>query len=252
MTASHAMRQRRLLARGPGAPRVPAPRGFSPEGPRPPPGRGFPGAPHAGIRRPGRRSGQAILESCIVVALMSLILFGLIEIARLFMGREVLHYAATVGARAHAVGFNDFMIFKTVRVATIPVAGKLTHPTLGTVNPAVAQFQGRDPGDQWDAAVRARPTSTQYDLLEASRIPLYLGAEDYGQLSPILNYEDWDQQRLSSVDDGSSLVNTSVRQDVQLKFAFHRAFWGADEITEAGNVTMDSHYQLYLDPMVQP
>jgi len=183
---------------------------------------------------------------------MSLILFGLIEIARLFMGREVLNYAASVGARAHAVGFNDFMILKTVRVASIPVAGKLTNPTVTSLNPAVGQFQGRKPGEQWDYSVRARPTSVQYNQVEASRIPLYLGAERWGELAPILNYEDWDQQSLGSLSDGNYQVNTSVRQDVQLKFAFHRAFWGADEITEAGNVTMDSHYHLYLDESNPP
>lgn len=213
------------------------------------------GRDNAGRRRCGAasRDGQAMLESCIVVALMSLLLFGLMEVARLFMGREVLHYAASVGARAHAVGFNDFMIFKTVRVAAIPVAGKLAHPVVAAANPAVGEFQRRaKPGDQWDYAVSAHPGSTQYDQLEASRIPLYLGAERWGELGAILDYEDWDQQGLYSQSDGAYQVNTSVRQDVQLKFAFHRAFWGADEITEAGDVTMDGHYQLYLDESAPP
>ena len=197
------------------------------------------------------RSGQAILESSLVITLMSLILFGLFEISRLFMGREVLNYAATVGARAHSVGFNDFMIYKTVRIAGIPIAGKLTQPVVGLTDPNAARWQSQKPGPNWDFAVNANnPHSQQYDMVEESRIPLYLGAQVWGEQQQILNYEDWDKQFMVPSDVGQTLVNNSVRQDVGLKFPFHRAFWGAETVTEAGNATMDSHYQLYLDTSV--
>jgi hypothetical protein len=198
------------------------------------------------------RAGQAIIESCLVVALMAMVLFGLIEIARLYMGREVLNYAATVGARAHSVGFDDFMIYKTVRVASIPIAGQITTPAVVPVDPQTGRWIGGRPGALWDFAVTAHPNSQQYDQIEASRIPLYLGAQDWGQLQPILNYADWNKQNLNSMEIGDTEVNTSVRQDVELKFAFHRAFWGADHVQEAGNATMDSHYQLYLDSNAGP
>lgn len=193
------------------------------------------------------RSGQSLIESALVVALMSLILFGLLEIARLFMAREVVNYAATVGARAHAVGFNDFMIFKTIRVAAIPAAGKIVTPQVAFTDPNAGLWQTRTPGYLWDFAVgSASPASLQYSQIEQSRIPLYLGAENMAQLDPILDYEDWNNQFFNSYASGGDQVSTSVRQDVQLKFPFHSAFWAADEVREAGDATQDSHYPLYL------
>ncbi len=200
--------------------------------------------------RAGPRSGQAIIESCIVVILMSLMLFGLIEIGRLFMGREAMNYAASVGARARAVGFNDFMIFKTMRVASIPIAGKMLMPSVTLTDPNSGRWSGSKPGSLWDFAVTANPVSQQYDQIEQSRIPLYLGAQTWGELQPILNYEDWDKQAMITGDNGDEAVVASIREDVPLKFAFHRAFWGADYVQESGNASMDGHYLLYLDPSV--
>lgn len=201
-------------------------------------------------RRRGR-AGQAIIESCIVVVIMSLILFGLLEVSRLFMGQEVMNYAATVGARAHAVGFNDFMIYKTFRVATIPVAGRISNPSGNTVQRG-QMWTGLEPGQKWDAAVAAQPGSLQYTQIESSRIPLYLAAEDWGQLSPVLDYEEWDDISMSTVDNGPTLVNANVRKDIRLIFPFHRVFWPDDDVRVPGDVTMDSHYQLYLEPGVAP
>lgn len=200
-------------------------------------------------KRRRAKSGQAIVESAIVVIIMSLILFGLLEVSRLFMGQEIVNYAATVGARAHAVGFNDFMIYKTVRVATIPVAGRLTNPGApqrGTT------WAGLEPGQKWEAAVAAQPSSLQYDQVESVRIPDYLATERWGEQDGVLNYEEWDDVVFSTVDNGPTLVNANVRKDVQLKFPFRRAFWPDDDLRTVGEVTMDSHYQLYLEPGVAP
>ena len=193
-----------------------------------------------------RRSGQALIEACLVVVLMALILFGLLEIARLFMSREVLNYAATAGARAHAVGFNDFMVYKVVRVAAIPTAGHLTSPSYTGTDPAAGSWATETPGRLWDFAVAANPFSQQYENLERSRIPLFLGTEHYGEMHSVLDYENWDDLHQSSVQSGLDQVNTSVRQDIELKFPFHRAFYAADEVREAGDATMDGHYPLYL------
>ena len=87
----------------------------------------------------------------------------------------------------------------------------------------------------------------QYDQIEQSRIPLYLGAESYAQLDPVLNYDDWNDQSFNSSQSGADEVTTSVRQDVALKFPFHRAFWAADTVRESGHASQDSHYPLYLE-----
>ena len=58
------------------------------------------------------RSGQAVMETFIVVLVVGVLLFGLLQTAVVFSGREVLHHAAARAARARAVGFNEWMAFK--------------------------------------------------------------------------------------------------------------------------------------------
>lgn len=192
-----------------------------------------------------RRAGQALIESCLVVALLCLILFGLFELSRLYTAREVNDYAATAGARARSVGFNDFMVHKVVRVAAIPNAGALVSPAFRNDSGLMGPISTWTPGRFWDLCLQSRPVSPQYQL-EQSRVPLYLAAETYGQLSPILDYERWDDMRYSQSDPAPGLTRVEVRQDVPLTFPFHRAFYDADEVRQESEQTMDNHYPLYL------
>lgn len=189
-----------------------------------------------------------MLESCLVIAVMALVLFGLLDISRQFMAREVLHYSASAGARAHAVGFNDFMIYKVMRTAAIPVAGRMSHPDFQNVSPAAAVWQSQRPGTLWDYAVQANPMSLQYEQAERSRIPLYLGAEDWGQLSPILDYENWDDLHQSTYEIAGNTVEGRARQNVELRFGLHRAFYAADFVEQDAQVQQDNHYTAYLNP----
>ena len=169
------------------------------------------------------RSGQSLIESCLVIALISLILFGLLQVSQLFAAKEVLRYAAGRGLRAKAVGFNRFMVFKTVRVGAIPSAGKMVTPA--PVGGPAAQH-----------------------TLEAPHIPLYLGANDYGDLPAILDYQDWDTIHY---DDPTAQIDGTLRlvvaQDVPLRFAMHRAFYAADDVALAGESYLESHYDLYMN-----
>ena len=174
-----------------------------------------------------------------------MVLFGLVQVIRLYAAREILDYAASAGARAQAVGFNDFMVYKVVRVAGIPNAGRLTNPqasALGTGLDVVTPL----PGTIWNTAVASSPTSPQL-ATEQSRIPLYLGAEDYGELRPILDYENWDDIRHSSSDLPPWGVRTRTHQELPLDMPFHRAFYSDDSIEESGEMEMESHYTLYLE-----
>lgn len=171
----------------------------------------------------GPRSGQGLIESCLVVALVCLIFFGIFQISQLFAAQEILDYAAGRGARARSVGFNHFMVFKTIRVGAIANAGRL-------VNPA---YQGGP---------------AQEHAIETARIPLYLGGENGGMLNSILSYEAWDTLSVgsfTSLADGS--LQETVTQDVPLKYPFHKAFYAADSVALGGTNTMDQHYTLYLD-----
>lgn len=175
------------------------------------------------------RSGQGLIESCLVLALVCLVFFAVFQISQLFAAQEVLDYAAGRGARARTVGMNQFMVYKTIRVGAIPNAGLLVYPT----------HQGGP---------------AQQRQLEAARIPLYLGRENEGQLNATLDYASWDSIRggisgrggvSRSLGDGTRLE--TVTQEYPLLYPFHRAFYAADSVPLKGTNVIDEHYTLYLD-----
>lgn len=171
----------------------------------------------------GPRSGQSLIESCLVLIIVCILFFGLFQISQLFAAQEVLTYAAGRGARAKTVGFNRFMVHKTVRVGAIPNAGRMLNPA-----------PGGGPAREHAA--------------EAARIPLYLGAENWGRLDAILDYESWDtihQPLPLSLLDGT--VRVSLDQTMPLKYPLHRLFYAADSLDMSGEVKIDEHYPLYLD-----
>lgn len=191
-----------------------------------------------------RKAGQAMVESCLVIALLALVLFGILQVARLSMAREALDYAAVAAARARTVGFNDFMIHKVVRVANIPNAGRMVTPTL--TRHEGGWWGNLTPGDAWNVALQATPGSPQYEL-ERSRIPLYLAAEHGGQLQAILDYEDWEDLRHSVGTPADQMIEVNTRQELPLTLPFHRAFYAADDITLEGEATLEDHASLYLE-----
>ena len=199
----------------------------------------------SGIRHPRSKiAGQAMLESCLVVALLSLALFGILQVARLAVARETLDYAAAAAARAQTVGFHDFMVYKVVRVANIPNAGRLVNPEVD--RRSGGRWGDLTPGEAWDTALRARPVSPHYEV-ERSRIPLYLASENGGQLPGILDYEDWDRLRYTVGQPAEATLEATTRQAIPLRMPFHRAFYAADEVPLAGQAALEYHAPLYLE-----
>ncbi len=159
-----------------------------------------------------------------MVALVCLTFFGVFQLSQLFAAQEVLDYAAGRGARARTVGFNHFMIEKTIRVGAIPNAGRLVNP------------------------IPSGGPSGQY-AMESARIPLYLAGENEGRLRAILHYAAWNTIIFGA---SSSLGDGTLRQDIEQEVSltnnpFHRAFYASDTITLSGECTLDEHYTLYLD-----
>jgi len=169
-------------------------------------------------------SGQALIESSLVIALICLILAGLFQLSQLYAAKEIAAYACARGARAKTVGFNDFMVMKSVLVGTIPNAGKMTFP----------EFSGGPLGQM---------------VMERGRIPLYLGAE-WHMLDGILQYEDWETINYSYTDDRSLLLQFSVSQDLPLRYfpAMFGAFYNGDSIPIGTDLLLDNHAALYLEP----
>lgn len=187
--------------------------------------------PHRGVfggprRSAVSRSGQSLIEACLVLIIVCIAFFGVFQISQLFARQEVLHYAAARGARARVVGFNRFMVFKTIRVGAIPNAGRLINPV-----------------------PIAGPASQQ--ILEAARIPLYMGTEDASEMDPILKYQDWDTpqdiRQISQLALADGTLKMEVGQEVALRYPFHRTFYAADVVEMSGESYLDNHSTLYLD-----
>lgn len=193
------------------------------------------------------KSGQSLVESCIVTILICMILCVLLQISQLFAAKEILTYAAGRGARAKTVGFNQFMVYKTVRIGAIPNAGKLVSPELPTFSSAGGSTWTPDQGyTRWSQALSGgEPVSPQL-LEETPRIPLYLGADWWGQLPAILDYDDWDSITHSCAFNGD-LIEFEVAQTYPLKYPFHRTFYFADDIQLEGHADLEDHAALYMD-----
>jgi len=197
------------------------------------------------IQSAAKNSGQALIETCFCMAILCLLLMGVLQVAQLFLGRETVDNAATRGGRAKAVGFNRFMLYKVVRVGTIPNAGKMVSPGFTrTGDPSI--WSRWRVGQLWEHARQATPPSPQADV-ERSRVPLYLGAESYGRLPAILDYEDWDTVEYSVTRRPSSLVRVNVTQEFPLRYGpFHRAFYASDRVDLEAESDLGNHYDLYL------
>ena len=195
-----------------------------------------------------RCQGQALIESSLALAFICLFIFGLLQVARLYASREVLIHASTAAARSRTVGFNDFMVYKVFRVASIPNAGLMNAPGYtGYANPN--RWRNDTPGQLWDSTVRsgAQPSSAQFDV-ERSRIPLYLGAQHHGQLSPIPDYENWDNIHLTGLtESGDNTLTATLTQDVPATLPFRAAFYAEDYVRMRAQSRMDLHYPLYLE-----
>lgn len=134
-----------------------------------------------------------MLESLVAILVISLLFFGLFQLAHAAASREILRHAGARAARARAVGFNGWMVRKAMRVAAIPNAGAMTVPAgEHFANPAfmAAMSSGR-PGDVWDLALETNPHSERGDF-ELARLGDYLDSINEPTADQILDYEDWD------------------------------------------------------------
>ncbi len=202
-----------------------------------------------------------MLESFLVILLVSLLLFGLLQVALLFNAREILHHAAARAARARSVGFNAWMVSKAQRVAAIPNSGVLLEPVLAP--PPRLLPPGRSPGRNWDDALNLRrplPRSGRAGV-EQARIPEYLASDNEARAAYILQYEEWERDSFevsetggAASGGGADTVRTRVRQWFPLRMAFHRAFYappvdaeGVSRISLSGESELLHHYPLYLE-----
>lgn len=201
-----------------------------------------------------------MLESIIVILTVCLVLFGLLQVAINYTAQEVLHHAAARAARAKSVGFNDWMVEKAVRVATIPNAGERLEPIISDyVDSGIPA--NATPGEAMDMAFSKRPVhSSPSAAIESARIPEYLSSENYGRSTYILNYEEWERGSITYHVDESFSEHGTIRVNVQQLFpqrmpfasylyplAGYRDENNVSRIRMQGEAVSGNHSALYLE-----
>ena len=173
--------------------------------------------------RSGRRNGQAMVETVVVMFVLCLVFFLIYEYANLLTAHTVVNYAAARAARARTVGFNDFMVTKTIRVATASVAGECRSHD--------------DKGDNLSTGTLV------------SRMGSYLETEHEADTKGILDFELWDSDKLGWSADEPGGENAELTIHVWQR----RNLYGSGEDCDRqdlhevrGEAGIESHYPLYL------
>jgi hypothetical protein len=89
------------------------------------------------------KSGQAMIETIIVMVFLLIAFFTISQFADNFRARLVTDYAAGRCARSRSVGLNDYMILKIARVATMSIAGENMLPDYATSPLSASEMIGR-------------------------------------------------------------------------------------------------------------
>lgn len=179
--------------------------------------------------RPKSKAGAALVESCLVIIMLCLILFGMLQVSYLIGARDVIAYASVGVARSASVGFDDFMLYKAARMFTIPTAGPMLVPG---VSSSRGGSSGYRQGELWDRAVENVPENEQY-WTEKALIPFFLGAESPAEARAVLNYENWEvaatrvrSPELHGQDTLSErILDVPVMQYVPMVMPFARVFY---------------------------
>jgi hypothetical protein len=194
----------------------------------------------------------------------------MLNVAELTAAREILYYAASCSARSRTVGFNQFMVWKTGRIASIPNAGKMIVPDYVN-NDAYLQSQLQsidawrnernpetrtnylNPGKFFINTVSdSIPVSDQYQI-ERARIPDYMDAENMGRAEYVLNYSAWDSIAIdpgeAQFGDGTipQILHATASQNYTNWFPLHRIFYNADAVHLQASSDIECHYSLYID-----
>jgi len=153
------------------------------------------------------RRAQAMIETLLSVIFVTFVLLVSVQLMRWLAMRILLEHGAARAARAHAIGYNEFMCQKAARVAIIPVSGRRLWPS------------GR--------------TDSEADKL----ISTYLNAPTVGHARGILDYEKWGSSSLS-VTTVDFCVNPKVRAEMTMSDAY---------LPLRGLSEVEAHYPFYMD-----
>ena len=175
-----------------------------------------------------RRSGQAMVESVIVLIIILLVFLALFNLSDFTRAKLLVENAAVKCARARAVGYNDFMLRKIARLATMPAAGEcLTAADSGEGRPSYAE--------------------------RYFKISDYLMSEYEAQADAILDFAYWQNGDtfISATAGGNSAATATVTQRRPRLFDFGALAGAAkpdgdDRAEISATATVEAHYPDYL------
>ena len=184
------------------------------------------------------------------MALICLIFLGLFQVSRVVAARDILNHAAARAARARTVGFDDWMVWKVARVATIANAGLMLEPAYTNEAPALQAALADDtPGDLWDQVLSGSlwPLFIQAGL-ELARIPEYLGSQNSWQAQNLLDYSEWDSIEVD-ISGGplAPLLTANVSQLYPMQVPGSGSFYADGHVPLHGTAEIENHYPLYLE-----
>ncbi|NLL84179.1 MAG: hypothetical protein GX230_08085 [Lentisphaerae bacterium] len=213
--------------------------------------------PPAIYRHDGRRKGQAMIESVIVLITMCLVFFLFFQLCLGFATRDVLDHAAARAARARTVGFNRWMVNKSMRVAAIPVAGRMLEPAdLPAGNDPILNhtLATMTPGEVWDMALHSAPVSPKI-AVESARIPDYLAAIHHSEARGILDYDQWEEIVYHEGGAGTT-IRVAVRKPLDMLVSVISGAAGildgrrrVETLRLEGQAEIETHYSLYLEDL---
>ena len=131
-----------------------------------------------------------MVETIIAVLFVLIAFFSVFQFADNLRTKLLLQHAAARVARAKPVGFNDYMLVKTARVATIPVSGKCLSSSEEGGTLGIGEI--------------------------VERCPSYLASEHEGFARPLLDYEYWhDRLHIECSQNGNRFVARVLQERPQ-------------------------------------
>lgn len=210
------------------------------------------------------KQGSAMVESCLVIAMLCLILFGLLQVSYLVSARNIINYSSLVAVRSAAVGLDESMVRTVIHYATLPTAGPVVQPDMRSFKKA--RPKGDTMGAQWDYALSSDNASRSE--LGAYEVLMHRMFHRRDFPLTVLNYENWspegEAEVFSDYDDAAhdeDYLTLTVSQNLPLTFPFARAFFPLDpliKVSRGGRTEeyparqlkatsyMEDHAKLYL------
>ncbi len=167
-----------------------------------------------------------MVESALVLVLLSFVLFGMLQVALKLNAEQVQNFGSYVAARSRIVGFNDGVVQKAWLIGNILNSGEMLAPEEGLT--AVAQVAV----EYWAIS----------DFLQSS----YTAWE----LQPQLNYEFWES--FPGVSSAGPFDTYTANSEYAFPLVIAQALpilagsMGGTNATIRSAVTMENHFPYYL------